>query len=340
MLKKTKKIAILTSICTLLWPMGLPAIAKPPSAQNNNPQPKTETIYEKAKKELPEDVYVVYRIVDRLARANGIDDHPWRIGIVQEYNVNAFATEANLVAIYIGLLDMLGGDTSAIACVIAHEMGHHTKRHLAIGPAEEAALKEKIQKEAEEQVRREIESAQSEATGAAVGGALARTIGGIFGGWGSFGGNVAGTAADAAAQQRLASAEQRIQEIVAKKTAELGQKIAEESRGREFEADEVGYKYMAAAGFETEGCIRMLEVLGRMPGSEVDSTHPAIPKRLERIQELMVERPASSLLPLGESRIRTSQPLTYEPSKDGQSLRINSRHGGEAGDFFEQRFGQ
>lgn len=84
----------------------------------------------------------------------------------------------------------------------------------------------------------------------------------------------------------------------------------------------------------------MLEVLGRMPGSEVDSSHPAVPKRIERMQQLMTERPASTLVPLGESRIKTSQPLTYEPSKDGQSLRINSRHGGNAGDFFDQQFGK
>ena len=116
--------------------------------------------------------------------------------------------------------------------------------------------------------------------------------------------------------------------------------MGEKSRDREFEADIIGYQYMATAGFEPEGCIRMLKVLGRIPGSEVDSTHPAIPKRIERMRELIVEKPPSSLLPVGESRIRTSQPLTYEPSKDGQSLRINSRHGGEAGDFFERKFGE
>ena len=209
MRKVIKKLAVLSSLGALIYQVSLPALA--------NQETTKETLYQKAKRELPEDVYVIYRIVDRLARANGIDDHPWRIGVVQEYHINAFATQANLVALYDGLLDTVGGDTSAIACVVAHEMAHHTKRHLAIGPAEEAALRQKIQEEAETQVKVEIESAQSEAAGASVGGSLARTIGGIFGGWGSVGGNVAGAAADEAAKQRLASAEERVESIVAKK---------------------------------------------------------------------------------------------------------------------------
>lgn len=340
MLQKVKILALFTSVCTILS-QTVPVAAKPAaSTQNQNPQPTTETIYQKAKKELPEDVYVVYRVVDRIARANGIDDHPWRIGVVQEYNINAFATETNLVAVYSGLLDQLGGDASALACVIGHEMGHHTERHLALGPTQELALREQIQKEAEEQVKQEIESANSEATGASVSGAVARGIGSIFGGWGNVAGNVAGSAADSAAQQRMATAEKRVQEIVAQKTAELEEKIAQQSRQHEFEADEKGYIYIATAGFDPQGCVRMLEVLGRMPGSEKDSTHPAVAKRIERMQQLMTERPATTLVPLGESRIKTTQPLTFDPSKDGQSLRINSRHGGNGGDFFEQQFGQ
>lgn len=341
MLKKVKTLAFLTSACAILSQAISPATAKPATTtQNQNTQSSTETIYQKAKKELPEDVYVVYRIVDRLARANGIDDHPWRIGVVQEYNINAFATETNLVAVYSGLLDQLGGDASALACVIGHEMAHHTNRHLAIGPTQELALREQIQKEAEQQVKQEIESANSEATGASVGGAVARGIGSLFGGWGDVAGNVAGSAADSAAQQRMAKAQKRVQQIVAQKTAELEAKLSQQSRQHEFEADEIGYIYTATAGFEPEGCVRMLQVLGRMPGSQTDSSHPAVPKRIERMQQLMTEHPATTLVSSGESRIKTSQPLTYEPSKDGQSLRVNSRHGGNAGDFFEQQFGQ
>lgn len=98
---------------------------------------------------------------------------------------------------------------------------------------------------------------------------------------------------------------------------------------------------MATAGFEPDGGLRAMSVLGRLPGSEVDSTHPAIPKRIEKLKELMVQYPAANLAERGKLYLNTrKQPLSYQPSKDGQSLRINSRHGSSGGDSFERLFGQ
>lgn len=221
MFKKIFKIALLTFLCVAIIQTGLlvqgapkkPTTRQVPAANSNN-QPTTETIYQKAKKELPEDLYISYRVIDRLARANGIDETPWRIGIVQEYHINAFATEANLIAVYTGLLDQVAGDPSAVAFIVGHEMGHHTKRHLAIGPAAEAALREQIQKEAQEQVQKEINSAQTESTGASVGGTIARTLGSIFGGWGNVGGSVGGEVADNVARERIARAEKKYRKLL------------------------------------------------------------------------------------------------------------------------------
>ena len=262
------------------------------------------------------------------------------MGIVSEYSINAFATEANLIALYTGILDQLAGDASAIACVIGHEMGHHTKRHIALSPVEEQKIREKIQQEAEAEVLAETQDAQEDATGAAVGGSVLRTGGGLLGGLGRVVGNTGGAVLERESQNRTNEAQRRIEEITALKEKELNESIAENSRKYEFEADEVGYSYMVKAGFEPDGCLRVMEVLGRTPGAELDTTHPAIPKRIDQLNQLVEQYPPQTLAEEGKKRLAISQPLTYDKSKDGESLRINSRRGGSSADDLERLFGQ
>lgn len=334
------KLAATALAGALLLQTAISTQAKPqPQAKPAAPA-KNETIYERAKQELPENVYVIYRIVDRIARANNLDRTPWRVVAIQEYNVNAFATDINLIALYVGLMDQLAGDASGIACVVGHEMAHHVNRHIAMGESEKAALIEQYRQEAEIAVKKEAESAQSEATGASVGGALLQGIGSIFGGWGSTAGNATGSILGAAAQQRLADGQKRIDQIVTKKQEELEEKVAENNRKQEFEADKFGYQYMARAGFEPEGCLRMMEVLGRTPGAEFDTTHPAALKRREQLKSLMLEYSPQQLAQEGQLRLNTSRPLTYSLSEDGKSLRINSHQGGSTGDSIDRMFGR
>lgn len=310
---------LLTALC--LGQITGIVLNKPANAQ------AVPTTYETAKKELPEDFYVVYRITERLARANGLDKMPWRIVVIEEYNMNAFATDQNLIAIYHGLLDQVEGDPSAIACVVAHEMAHHTEKHIALSQSEQKAMVEKFTEEARIEVMREAEDARNDATGAAIGGALLQGIGSFFGGIGSTAGNTVGGVLGGAAQQRIADAEVRIQQIVESKQAALEAEIAENNRRQEYEADEYGYKYMAKAGFDGDGCLRLMDVMARIPGSDVDTTHPATRKRIDQIQTLMVENPPETLAGQGELMLKTSRPLTYSLSRDGNSLRINSQNG-------------
>ncbi|BAU67000.1 MAG: hypothetical protein Kow0049_24200 [Stanieria sp.] len=332
MTKLFKKIAIFSSLSAILL-SNISIVQAQTANQANN-------IYQQAQKDLPEDLYVIYRIVDRLARANGIDDNPWRIVVVDEYNINAFATDVNLLAMYTGILDQLAGDASAIACVVGHEMAHHLKRHIAMSPVQEVEIKKRIQQEAEQEVMAELQDAESDVTNAAVGEAVVRTGGGLLGGLGNVFGNIGGNVLANERNQRAKTAEERIKEIVALKEQELNDSIAENSRTHEFEADQAGYMYIAKAGFEPEGCLRVMEVLGRTPGAEFDSTHPAIPKRIEQLKQLITQYPASTLAAEGKAKISASQPLTYDLSKDGTSLRINSRRGGNTSSNINDMFGQ
>lgn len=333
MFKLHIKLTTLAVIGTLFFPAYLPVEAKPnPPRRQPNPAATTRraTPYEAAKKDLSEDWYILYRIVDRLARANRLDENPWRLTINPEYEINAFASDVNLVAVYDGLLDQLGSDSSAIACVVGHEMGHHVKRHIAVGQAQKVALVESIKKEAEAEATKEIEATKGANTG--------RTI------WGVIGTAFGVTSPDevkGANERRIQRTQQRIEEIFSKKKQELEQRLAAQERQHEFEADEVGYQFVAKAGFDPQGCLRAMAVLGRTPGAEFDTSHPAIVKRIERLKELMVQYPPEKLAQEGKLALTTSQAaLTYTLSKDGKSLRINSRYGGSARDDLKLRFGQ
>lgn len=295
-------------------------------------QEPSTAIYQQAREELSDNLYALYRIVDRVARANALDERPWRIVVVPTYDINAFATEVNLIAMHAGIMDQLAGDASALACIVAHEMGHHVERHIALRPAERAALIEEIQAEAEEQVEAELKDARSDATGSAIGGAVVRgVLGGTIG-------RAGGRALENESRQRMNRAERRVREIVEQKEQELEERLAEESQRREFEADRSGYMYSVQAGFEPEGCLRAMEVVARTPGAEFDTTHPATRRRIEALQELAVEHPAAKLSQKGDALISATQPLTYDLSEDGVSLRINSVRGGSTGDNLEEMF--
>jgi beta-barrel assembly-enhancing protease len=329
--------ALMTSMNFVAAAATLPEAPRSSRSPESNPtliaQSLTTTEARKALEVLGtgwEDWYVVYRIVDRLARANQIDQTPWRIRIVPQYDVNAFASEVNLLSFYTGLLDQVAGDSSAIACVVGHEMAHHTARHLAVSASE----KTKLVAEIEAKVRQEVEAEISDANGTSTAAATGQSIATIFGV------PILGRILGNEAKNRQSQAQQRVNEIVATRKAELAAKLAEQSRNNEFEADKLGYTYIAKAGFDPKGCMRVMEVLGRMPGSESDTSHPATPKRIEALEKMMQDSPAAKLKPEGDRRIAATKPLTLSVSKDDRSLRVNSAHGGSSIIDFDQKFGK
>ena len=333
--KITTKLATITSLITLSVPglllMQSQSLAsmQPEETTIINNQLNSQDIYQKAREELPEDWYLIYRIVDRIARANGLDNLPWRIVVMPEYNVNAFATGANLIAVYGSMLDMLEGHSSAIACVIGHEMGHHLERHTVLGEEEKAQLIAQIQAEAEAEVAQEIADAQANANTNSTVGTVIRIGGGIFGDIGSILGGVAGNILENESRQRVTKAQERLEEIVAFKTEELEQSWAEDSRQQELAADKSGYIYSVRAGFKPEGCLEVMEVLDKLPGGETEyekNNHPMPSQRQEEIQGLMTQYSPQTLLEEGKAKLSGNQePLNYSFSEEQQSLRINRR---------------
>ncbi|TVQ58753.1 MAG: hypothetical protein EA366_06140 [Spirulina sp. DLM2.Bin59] len=128
---KTTAAACLATLCTVTA-IGFEALAQNRSTFTTTPTSRESSVYDSAREDLPPNLYMLYRIVERIARANGLTNHPWRVVVADDTLINAYATEVNLVIVHFGLLDQMAGDISALACVVGHEMAHHTERHIAI----------------------------------------------------------------------------------------------------------------------------------------------------------------------------------------------------------------
>ncbi len=135
---KATATALLTALCTVTLTGAIPprlsseALAQNRSTFSTPSTPAESSIYDQAREDLSPNLYMLYRIVERIARANGLTGHPWRVVVADDTLINAYATEVNLVIVHFGLLDQMAGDISALACVVGHEMAHHTERHIAI----------------------------------------------------------------------------------------------------------------------------------------------------------------------------------------------------------------
>ena len=318
---KTKLPATLTCLC-LLFSTAL--ISKVEAAAQSN------SIYKEAKTQLPPDFYALYRKVDRIARANEYDSRPWQIIRVAKYDTRAFAKNANTIAIYNGVLEQLGGDASALACMISHEMAHHKQRHQVVSNVEKAELIAQIRQEAEQKVfGRKRKTSPVAAVGDFV---VRRVIGGTIG-------TVVGGVLDNRSNRRFRKAERRVNEIVEKKTKELEENINKQSREDELEADKFAYIASVKAGFHPQGCLRAMSVFNRIPGVKFDENHPNIKERIAAIKTLMEKYSAVNLVEEGKEKLFQTQPLTYNLSASQTSLRVNSRHGASVGDDIDRMFG-
>lgn len=285
---------------------SLPALSQQKASQ----KPATGG-FSKAKSELPTDYYVLYRIIDKLSRANNIAQGSWRVKISDQYALNGFAEQANLIVVPRTALNQLSGDADALACMVGREISHHVRKHNAIGPAEQAALKKQIKEEAIQAAEANQSSKRGWGTGLGI-------IGGILGV------NTGGLQGAINANTDRATAK-----VIQEKERELNKRIAETSARIEKEADEDAFVYLARASRDPKGCIRYLDFISREPQSEPDPSNPQIPGRIQAYREFIEgDTSKSKLVAEGNSNLaRNPKPLTYSVTDNGTSLRIDSTRG-------------
>lgn len=350
-LKRTLFSAI-ASFSLVLISEGLPVQAK--LAQSFTPMnlqlaqaksAKASEFFKQAEIKLKDypDYYTLYRVVERLSRANRLDGSPWRVGISTKYDINAYATQVNLIVVYNGLLDMLSGDNDAIACVVGHEMAHHTQNHIPVGAAQREKILQQLRSEAIQEVTAEQEDLRKDLQGLNTGSWVtgqAASLGGLIRGAGGIPGlvgTIIGSALQGQRQRRLEDAVKRIEQISAEKEAKIRKEWSDLSHRHEFEADKLGYQYMVRAGFNPEGCLTAMNLFNRLPGSQTPGeSHPSPANRLTAIKALSSQYPTATLVAEGRKNLAASpQPLTFDVARDDRSLRIDSKAGSKKGGFPE-----
>lgn len=77
------------------------------------------------------DAERVRRIGESLLPHMDRRDVPYSFKVLISNQINAFSLPGGPVYVFRGLLDLVGNDDSALACVIGHECGHINARHVA-----------------------------------------------------------------------------------------------------------------------------------------------------------------------------------------------------------------
>ncbi len=277
-----------------------------------------------------EDYYAIYRMVERIARANELDEQPWRIRVSTQDVLNAYASDLNMLTFEGGILEQLSGDTAAIACVVGHEMAHHTKGHMPERIEVEAQLAE-LQEQALEDARAEVESAGR--TGNIFGtviGAVTQVVGGnVRSRSGRIATGVTSDILQGLNEEQTNQAIERAEELYNERIAELDSEYSAMRRDNESEADAVGYEYIVSAGFEPAGCVRAMGALNRTATSRLPGiTHPKPEDRVNALSALNTAATNQPLIASGEANLgRSPNPLEYGVGRDGGSLRVESRFG-------------
>ena len=77
------------------------------------------------------DFYKVYRVCERVIRANKLDYVNWKIVLDTDNSFNASMAEANTLTINTGLFDTLSNNEDALAFIVGHELAHSMFGHYA-----------------------------------------------------------------------------------------------------------------------------------------------------------------------------------------------------------------
>lgn len=78
-----------------------------------------------------EDFYKIYKVAERIIRANNLDYLNWKITVEKDTSFNASSGEMNSITINTGAYDTFSTNEDALALLIGHEIAHSVLGHYA-----------------------------------------------------------------------------------------------------------------------------------------------------------------------------------------------------------------
>lgn len=78
-----------------------------------------------------EDFYNIYKVAERIIRANNLDYLNWKITVEKDVTFNAYSGETNCIVINTGAYDTFSTNEDALALLIGHEIAHSLLGHYA-----------------------------------------------------------------------------------------------------------------------------------------------------------------------------------------------------------------
>lgn len=202
-----------------------------------------------------EDFYRIYRIAEKIIRANQLDFINWRLSIDSTTEFNAYNSDTNNITINAGMLDTFRDNDDALAQVLGHEIAHGILGHA------------KKQAKYDAKVRRAYR----------------------IGSYTAY--------------------------LYAKKRAN---KV---SRDMEFEADIVGAKLAAKAGYDLSKSKEVITLLNTMYyADELNSDHPDNKKRLQNFEQNRTYFMESEWKKQGIQNLYDSKVLMCEKSSNRNSI--------------------
>lgn len=275
----------------------IPQIKEVDEESYNKKMASDEIEYEKIKSQTG-DNFEIYKILERILRANKLQYQNWRIAFYMDHeDINANAGAYNLIQISSALYDSLYPDDDAIAFVISHELAHLILNHAKATNEiryKINQLEEKI-KINKYEIRRtqNISDIQS---------AFGDDIGSI----GNLLANVSGNIA--------------VDMLTKNLKREYGL-----LRQMEYAADSQALVLMTKAGYNPQSCLEVMNVLSGLGGLDKElltDTHPSDKSRTDNLNSKLYGLNKQKLQKEGRYNIYNSNVLNARATTDKKAVLI------------------
>lgn len=257
--------------------------------------------YLNSKKIMDNDYYDLYRIFEKLLRANNLYYQNWRLAIKPEAeDINAYAGSANMIVIHSSLYDSLYNNDDALAFILSHELGHFLLGHHQISLENSQAIKQL------ETIKNNMRQEQY------IENNIQRINNNTYNYY-----NYAGSGITSLGYTiNIAACETAIK------------KIYEQERAMEFDADTEAISIMAKAGFDVNNANDAMTFLSNLPNIYTNrSTHPPINERISNINYIIKISDITELNNEGMQNIYNSKVLKAKKSSDNKTIVVSKPDG-------------